>query len=107
MYARVKDCFIRGLIGVVLALSVMDRTTLTRQDDGKVRQLNEATADNGQTWRTTFDAIYQRSSSQPTGTITPLDGSPAREIDDTFLAITRCESGRWLVSHLVWSHAPR
>jgi uncharacterized protein (TIGR02246 family) len=41
------------------------------------------------------------------GTSTPLDGSPARSVEDTFLAITRCESGRWLVSHLIWSHARR
>ena len=38
------------------------------------------------------------------GTLTPLDGSPARPVNDTFLALTRCESGRWRVSHLTWSH---
>jgi ketosteroid isomerase-like protein len=172
-----------------------DRTTLTREADGKVHQLIERRVDGGKTWRTTFDAIYQRSSSQPAsacsssrdaiaaaplllidnnnrrdvegvlagytedaiwlspdqpvvrgsenfrpryqslfrdnklaytaeitqaraegslgyawgkirGTSTPLDGSPARSVEDTFMAITRCESGRWLVSHLIWSHAP-
>ncbi|MGH8240311.1 MAG: YybH family protein [Steroidobacteraceae bacterium] len=171
----------------------IDRTTLTRQDAGKVRQLIESPAEDGKTWRTTFDAICQRSSSQVDsacssshdavaaaplllinnnnrrdvdgvlagytddavwlspdqpvvrgrrnfraryeslfrdnrleysaeiaearadgslgyawgkirGESTPLDGSPARSVEDTFLAITRCESGRWLVSHLIWSH---
>jgi uncharacterized protein (TIGR02246 family) len=172
-----------------------DRTTLTREADGKVHQLIERRVDGGKTWRTTFDAIYQRSSSQPAsacsssrdaiaaaplllidnnnrrdvegvlagytedaiwlspdqpvvrgrqnfrpryeslfrdnklaytaeitearaegslgyawgkirGTSTPLDGSAARSVEDTFMAITRCESGRWRVSHLIWSHAP-
>jgi len=172
----------------------IDRTTLTREADGKVRQLIESPAEGGKTWRTTFDAIYQPSSSksgaacsqapeavaaaprllidnnnrrdvdgvlagytedaiwlspdQPVvrgranfrprytslfrdnkldytakitearadgslgyawgkirGTSTPLDGSPARSVEDTFLAITRCELDRWLVSHLIWSHA--
>lgn len=172
----------------------IDRTTLTREADGKVRQLIESPAGDGKTWRTSFDAIYQRSSSkadsacssasdavaaaprllidnnnrgdvkgvlagytedaswlspdQPVvrgranfrpryeslfrdnkldytaeitearadgslgyawgkirGTSTPLDGGPARPVEDTFLAITRCESGHWLVSHLIWSHA--
>jgi uncharacterized protein (TIGR02246 family) len=171
-----------------------DRTTLTSEADGKVRQLIESPVDGGKTWRTTFDAIYQPSSAksgsacspsgeavaaaprllidnnnrrdvegvlagytedaiwlspdQPVvrgrknfrpryeslfrdnkldyaaeitearaegslgyawgkirGTSTPLDGGPARSVEDTFLAITRCESGRWLVSHLIWSHA--
>lgn len=170
-----------------------DRTTLTREADGKVRQLIETPTDGGRTWVTTFDAIYQRSSPQSSsacssakeavaaapqllidnnnrrdvegvlagytedavwlspdqpvvrgrqnfrpryeslfrdnkldytaeitearadgslgyawgkirGTSTPLDGSPPRSVEDTFLAITRCESGRWLVSHLIWSH---
>jgi ketosteroid isomerase-like protein len=40
------------------------------------------------------------------GTITPLAGGSARSVDDTFLAITRCESGHWRVARLVWSHAP-
>lgn len=172
----------------------MDRTTLDWLQDGTVRQLIERPIDGGKTWRTTFDAIYQRSPSQSAatcissseavaaaplvlidnnnrrdiegvlagytddatwlspdqpavrgrhnfrpryealfrdnqldyvaeisearadgsigyawgkirGTRTPLDGTAARPIEDTFLAITRCESGRWLVSHLIWSHA--
>jgi ketosteroid isomerase-like protein len=39
------------------------RTTLTREADGKVRQLIESTPDGGKTWRATFDALYQPSSS--------------------------------------------
>jgi uncharacterized protein (TIGR02246 family) len=174
----------------------MDRTTLTKEADGTVRQLIETPTDGGKTWVTTFDAVYKRTSSQASsacssskeavaaaperlidnnngrdvegvlagytedavwlspdqpvvrgrknfrpryeslfrdnkldyiaevtearadgsvgyawgrirGTSTPIDGSPARSVEDTFLAITRCESGRWLVSHLIWSHAPR
>jgi len=173
----------------------IDRTTLTREADGKVRQLIERSAEGGKTWRTTFDAVYQHSSSQPAsacsssrdavaaaplllidnnnrrdvegvlagytedaiwlspdqpvvrgrknfrpryeslfrdnklaytaevteahadgalgyawgkirGTSTPLDGRPARSVEDTFVVVTRCESGRWRVSHLIWSHAP-
>ena len=169
--------------------TITDRTTLTRQDDGTVRQLIEISTDAGRTWRTGFDAIYRATvrsacstardavaaaplalidsnnrrdlegilagytddavwlspdqgvvnrsafraryeslfrdnrlaySAEITqaqaagslgfargrirGTITPLDGSPARTVNDTFLALTRCESGRWRVSHLMWSH---
>jgi hypothetical protein len=43
----------------------IDRTTLTRMQDGKVRQVIESAVDDGKTWRTTFDAVYQPSSSQP------------------------------------------
>lgn len=173
-----------------------DRTTLTREPNGKVRQLIESTPDNGKTWRATFDAIYQPAASQSAsacssapdeiaaaplllidnnnsgdvegvlagytddavwlspdqpvvrgrgnfrpryaslfrdnrlalaaeiteahsdgalgytwgkirGTRTALDGSSAQSVNDTFLAITRCESGHWRVSHLIWSHAAR
>jgi ketosteroid isomerase-like protein len=173
----------------------LDRTTLTREADGKVHQLIERRIDGGKSWRTTYDAIYERSSAQSTsacsssrdavaaaplllidnnnrrdvegvlagytddaiwlspdqpvvrgrqnfrpryeslfrdnklaytaeiteanadgslgyawgkirGTSTPLDGSPARSVEDTFMAVTRCESGKWRVSHLIWSHAP-
>src|SRR5262249_52386258 len=38
------------------------------------------------------------------GTITPIDGTPAHSVNDVFLAVTRCEAGRWRVSHLTWSH---
>jgi hypothetical protein len=43
----------------------IDRTTLTREADGRVHQLIERSIAGGKSWRTTFDAIYQRSSSQP------------------------------------------
>jgi hypothetical protein len=44
------------------AVTITDRTTSTRQPDGKVRQLIEVSIDTGQTWRTTFDAVYEPSS---------------------------------------------
>ncbi len=37
---------------------IVDRTTLTPTEDGTVRQLIEISLDGGETWRTTFDAIY-------------------------------------------------
>jgi tetratricopeptide (TPR) repeat protein len=37
-----------------------DRTTLTLQDDGSVRQLIEVSRDGGKTWTPTFDARYVR-----------------------------------------------
>jgi len=36
----------------------LDRTTLTPLDGGRVRQLIEVSGDGGETWRTTFDAVY-------------------------------------------------
>ena len=38
----------------------LDRTTLTRQDDGSVRQLIEISMDDGVTWKSSFDAVYTR-----------------------------------------------
>lgn len=38
----------------------LDRTTLTREQDGHVRQLIEISRDQGKTWISTFDAIYVR-----------------------------------------------
>ena len=38
----------------------LDRTTLTPNPDGTVRQLIEISSDNGATWRAGFDAIYTR-----------------------------------------------
>jgi hypothetical protein len=40
--------------------TITDRTTLTRQQDGSVRQVIEISKDAGQTWRTGFDAVYSR-----------------------------------------------
>jgi hypothetical protein len=39
-------------------LTITDRTTLTPQADGTVRQVIEISTDSGKTWRTTFDALY-------------------------------------------------
>ena len=39
---------------------LLDRTTLTPQDDGSVRQLIEASDDGGRNWTPTFDGIYRR-----------------------------------------------
>lgn len=37
------------------------------------------------------------------GTLTPVGGGAAVPVNDKFLAVVRCESGEWLVSHLAWS----
>lgn len=37
----------------------LDRTTLTPLDNGDVRQLIEISRDDGESWRTTFDAVYR------------------------------------------------
>jgi hypothetical protein len=39
---------------------LLDRTTLTPQGDGSVRQLIEASDDGGDHWTPTFDGIYRR-----------------------------------------------
>lgn len=38
----------------------LDRTTLTRLDNGDVRQLIEFSMDAGATWKPAFDAVYRR-----------------------------------------------
>ncbi len=38
--------------------TIFDRTTLTPQSDGSVRQLIEISTDEGKTWKPTFDAEY-------------------------------------------------
>lgn len=50
----------------------LDRTTLTPNADGTVRQLIEISTDGGATWRTTFDAVYRRAN--PVGR-QPTEGS--------------------------------
>jgi hypothetical protein len=40
-------------------VTVLDRTTLTRNPDRSVRQLIEVSLDDGATWRATFDAVYR------------------------------------------------
>ena len=42
-----------------------------------------------------------------TGTLTPLDGEPMVRVADKFIAIVRCQSGHWRVSHLMWSPLPQ
>ena len=39
---------------------VLDRTTLTPQPDGRVRQVIEQSTDGGSTWTVGFDAVYVR-----------------------------------------------
>jgi len=38
-----------------------------------------------------------------TGTLTPLTGETVIQVQDKFMAIVRCQSGVWRVSHLMWS----
>ncbi len=44
----------------------LDRTTLTPLDEGEVKQVIEISRDGGETWQTTFDAVY-RSVAENTG----------------------------------------
>lgn len=57
----------QGVINRADGSSYLDRTTLTRLDDGTVRQLIEISTDGGQTWRATFDAIYRPAATNQTG----------------------------------------
>ena len=47
------------------------------------------------------DMAFVRGSTS--GTLTPLTGGEPTVVDDKFLAIVKCTSGTWLVSHLMWS----
>ena len=40
--------------------TILDRTTLTPLEDGRVRQLIETSKNQGNTWETSFDAYYVR-----------------------------------------------
>ena len=44
----------------VLADGRLDRTTLTEEEGGSVRQLIEVSEDGGRTWAPAFDGIYTR-----------------------------------------------
>ena len=44
----------------------LDRTTLTPLDESEVKQVIEISRDGGETWQTTFDAVY-RSVAENTG----------------------------------------
>lgn len=66
---KFKDMIARGEDGSVQFQSeqvnqdgvpYLDRTTLTPNEGGTVRQLIEISTDDGATWRTSFDAIYER-----------------------------------------------
>jgi hypothetical protein len=50
----------QGIISDTARRSWLDRTTLTPNADGSVRQHIEISTDSGSTWRTTFDAVYRR-----------------------------------------------
>lgn len=48
----------QGSIPQLQGGAIMDRTTLTRLDDGRVRQVIEQSTDDGETWSVGFDATY-------------------------------------------------
>lgn len=48
----------QGRIALPDGGSVVDRTTLTPLDDGRVRQVIETSSDEGETWTVGFDAVY-------------------------------------------------
>lgn len=48
----------RGEIALPDGRTYLDRTTLRPMDGGRVRQHIEVSTDAGQSWRTTFDAVY-------------------------------------------------
>lgn len=52
----------QGEIQVPDGRVILDRTTLTPEPDGRVRQVIEISRDGGTTWATTFDAWYVRRS---------------------------------------------
>jgi len=54
----------QGTVAIPGGGTQLDRTTLTPNDDGTVRQLIEISDDDGASWRVTFDATYVRRSSR-------------------------------------------
>lgn len=50
----------QGVVTLEDDTKVLDRTTLTPLEQGKVRQVIEESRDGGKTWEVTFDAIYVR-----------------------------------------------
>jgi hypothetical protein len=50
----------QGVISLRDGGKLLDRTTLTPQADGRVRQVIEQSRDDGATWRVGFDAYYVR-----------------------------------------------
>ena len=41
------------------------------------------------------------------GKLEAKDGGPAKKLDDDFVMVMRCDSGRWRISHLMWQPAPK
>ncbi|HSJ63170.1 MAG TPA: hypothetical protein VK922_04595 [Gemmatimonadaceae bacterium] len=64
MIAPLPDGAVRfqGKIALSGGRHYLDRTTLSRLPDGRVRQVIATSIDDGATWRTQFDAIYERRS---------------------------------------------
>lgn len=48
----------QGRVALPDGRSVLDRTTLTPLDGGRVRQVIETSSDEGETWQVGFDAVY-------------------------------------------------
>jgi|GEM_PF-1495809 quercetin dioxygenase-like cupin family protein len=70
----------QGTIALPGGGSYLDRTTLTPESDGTVRQVIEVSQDDGTTWRTMFDGVYHR------GELTLSPGAPARGVTPDSLA---------------------
>jgi YD repeat-containing protein len=51
----------QGILVLESGKRIIDRTTLTLQPAGTVRQLMETSNDDGRTWTVAYDAIYRRS----------------------------------------------
>ncbi len=62
LIARYDDGGVRfqGEIALPDGRAYLDRTTLTPLDGDRVRQHIEVSTDGGESWRTTFDAVYVR-----------------------------------------------
>ena len=58
--ARSDQVRFQGTITRADGSQYLDRTTLTRLDNGDVRQLIEISGDGGDSWEATFDAVYKR-----------------------------------------------
>ncbi len=120
MTERVGDGLrFQGTIGLPGGGSYLDRTTLTPEPDGTVRQVIEISQDDGTTWRTMFDGIYHRVDAvPPTGAsargVTPhslawrpaapgvelalAEGTPGTA-GARFTMMLRFEDGSWIPPH--------
>lgn len=102
----------QGTIALPDGRSYLDRTTLTPQADGTVRQLIEVSTDSGTTWRPTFDGIYDRIAPAARGV--PLDSLAWRPAGQgvevavaegipsatgRFTMMLRLQDGAWLPPH--------